>query len=215
MVIYTLLYKLSERPGRWPCLHGQLAGHSEANRYEHEVTCEARHGNANTGEGFESAESAKKPASYIHCGTVCSMYVYYISFFKQAGASCRHAKPGAKQNPADAQNICGTKKLFRGTTRHSGFLYAFFDYAYQQKAEFLHFIRFFRKTFPTHGNCAHAPKVLPYASSRCGALQPRARALLNGTSKGKGSFIFTFSVKFQVPENPFKTFRQVLYIRKF
>ena len=154
---------------------------------------------ANTGKGFsECRQALKKSAAYLHCGT-----------------SCHHAQPGAKQNPADAQNICGTKKLFRGTTRHSGFLYAFFDYAYQQKAEFLHFIRFFRKTFPTHGNCAHAPKVLPYASSRCGALQPRARALLNGTSKGKGSFIFTFSVKFQVPENPFKTFRQVLYIRKF
>ena len=24
-----LLYKLSGRPGRWPCLHGQMAGHSQ------------------------------------------------------------------------------------------------------------------------------------------------------------------------------------------
>ena len=56
-----------------------MCRHLEANRYEHEGTCVARAGNANTGEGFESAESAKKPAAYMHCSTVCSMDVYYIS----------------------------------------------------------------------------------------------------------------------------------------
>ena len=35
--------------------------------------------NANTGEGFGSAESAKKPAAYIECGTTCRIDVYFIT----------------------------------------------------------------------------------------------------------------------------------------
>ena len=62
--------------------YAQTYAHSEANRYEHEVTREARHGNANTGEGFESAESAKKPAAYIRCGTTCRTGVYLKCLFK-------------------------------------------------------------------------------------------------------------------------------------
>ena len=61
--------------------YAQTYAHSEANRYEQGAACEARRESANTGEGFGSAESAKKPAAYIHCGTVCSMDVYFISPF--------------------------------------------------------------------------------------------------------------------------------------
>ena len=59
--------------------YAQTYAHSETNRYEQGAACEARRESANTGEGCGSAESAKKPAPYIHCDTVCSMYVYYIS----------------------------------------------------------------------------------------------------------------------------------------
>ena len=79
-VYISLLYKLSGRADGWACLHAQTYAHPEANRYEQGATCAARGESANTGEGFESAESAKKPVLItIVALQFRNMCVYYIS----------------------------------------------------------------------------------------------------------------------------------------